>query len=118
MAVPGFLPPPPPPNPQQREFIIGSIRDPWVAIPKSPTRMSWDQRQDVWSWAGLSQLEHKGIRPQNHRQPKALEFQIIPGLQGICSPNKYLSQHTPRVVPGCCEKGSVEGEEPHGCKDE
>jgi len=57
----------------------------------------------VWSWAGLTQQEHKGVGLQNHRQTKALEFQIIPDLQVIRSFSKYLSSHMPSVMLGCCE---------------
>ena len=57
----------------------------------------------MWSWAGLTQQEHKGVGLQNHRQTKALKFQIIPDLQVIRSFNKYLSSHMPSVMLGCCE---------------
>lgn len=91
MAVYGFLAPHLLPPLHGSQVHDHSTRVPWVATAEIPTRTSWDQRQEVRSWAGLSQFQHQGISLQNHRQTRALEFQIIPDLQVICSFRVYHS---------------------------
>lgn len=59
------------------------------------------------------QLQHQGIRLQNHRQARALDIQIPPDLLVTCSCRKCLSQPVSGVVLGCRENRSV-GEE--GCR--